>query len=150
VKIALNATWSRPDQTFQPRGHWFGHSIFDMARDLHAGMLEAATSHPAITDVAPVGFAFSRAIEDGVADANPYDGIGFGQIDLWTYDHYHASTEGIYLEALVIFAKVTGRDPRELGKREGAALDLGLSGELAARLQSIAWETVTGDPCSHC
>ena len=47
---------------------------------------------PAIKAVIPVGEAWTRAIQTGVADANPYDGIEAGKVDLWTYDHYHAST----------------------------------------------------------
>jgi hypothetical protein len=62
----------------------------------------------------------------------------FGQIDLWAYDHYHASTAGYYLEALVVFAGVTGHDPRLLGAGETAANELGLSPDLAGRLQSVA------------
>jgi len=32
--------------------------------------------------------AFARAIQTGVADPNPYDGIEGGKLNLWTYDHY--------------------------------------------------------------
>ena len=51
--------------------------------------------------VIPVGEAWTRAIQTGVADPNPYDGIDPGKLDLWTHDHYHGSTYGYYLEALV-------------------------------------------------
>ena len=50
-----------------------------------------------------------------MADANPYDGIEPGKLNLWTTDHYHASDRGYYLEALVIFGHLTGRDARSLG-----------------------------------
>lgn len=141
VRITLTATWSRPDQTFLAGGHWFGHSILDMGRELDAGYRRAAED-PRIAGVAPVGLAFNCAIIGGVADPNPYDGTSFGQLDLWTYDHYHASTAGYYLEALVLLAKLTGRDPRALGEGELAAADLGLSKPQAAALQRIAWQTV--------
>jgi hypothetical protein len=62
-----------------------------------------------------------------VADPDPYDGVSFGQVDLWGWDHYHASAYGYYLEALVVFGGVTGRDPRSLGEQETSAVDLGLS-----------------------
>ena len=57
----------------------------------------------------PVGEAWTRAMQAGVADANPYDGIEAGKLNLWTHDHYHASAHGYYLEALVIFGSLTGR-----------------------------------------
>ena len=33
-------------------------------------------------------------MQTGVADPNPYDGIEAGKVNLWTHDHYHASTHG--------------------------------------------------------
>ena len=94
-----------------------------------------------------VGEAFNCAITAGLADPNPYDGIGPGQIDLWSWDHYHASAAGYYLEALVVFADVTGKDPRTLGTQEIAATELGIAPTDAMRLQQIAAETVGNLPC---
>ena len=74
-------------------------------------------------------------MQTGVADPNPYDGIEAGKLNLWTYDHYHASTYGYYLEALVVFGTLTGRDPRSLGDNECSGYELGLvarAGEGAA------------------
>ena len=88
----------------------------------------------------PVGEAFTRAIQTGVADPNPYDGIEAGKLNLWTYDNYHASTYGYYLEALVIFGSVTGRDPRSLGENECSAYELGLSRAEAKALQQVAFD----------
>ena len=85
-----------------------------------------------------MGGAFSRAVRMGVADPNPYDGIEPGKIDLWAVDHYHASTAGYYLEALMVFGAVTGRDPRSLGANEGAAQDLGLAPALVSALETTA------------
>jgi hypothetical protein len=93
---------------------------------------------PTFRSVLPVGEAWTRAIAAGVADANPYDGIAAGQIDLWTFDHYHASSYGYYLEALIVFGRVTGIDPTTLGPRERAADDLGLDPRLVPTLQAIA------------
>ena len=90
--------------------------------------------------VIPVGDAFNRAIKVGFADANPYDGLDANTIDLWTFDNYHASTYGYYLEALMIFGRVTGRDPRSLGERECAGMELGLSTEQVKQLQQIAFD----------
>ena len=74
----------------------------------------------------------------GVADPNPYDGIEFGKVSLWTHDFYHGSTFGYYLEALMIFGDLTGLDPRSLGKGERSGFDLGLSGDQATALQQVA------------
>lgn len=139
AKLHLLATWSRPDLTYLPKGAWFGKGIFAMAADLRAAY-DRAAAEARIGSVIPVGEAFNLAMLEGVADPNPYDGIAYGQVDLWTYDHYHASVVGCYLEALVVFAHVTGEDPRTLGKGEVAAQELGISPAVAERLQAIAWK----------
>ncbi len=138
--IRLSATWSRADQTYPEKGHWHGQPIEKMALDIRAAYDSAAASTPFIHGVIPVGEAFNRAIKTGVADPNPYDGIAFGQVDLWTTDHYHASTYGYYLEALVIFGDLTGLDPRSLGKSERTALELGMSADQAVALQQVAFD----------
>ena len=140
VDIRLEATFPRADQVHAPGGHWFGTSVAAMVRDIRAGYDAAAKSDPAITAVLPVGEAWLRAIEAGVADGNPYDGIAAGQLDLWTHDHYHASTAGYYLKALVVFGHFTGRDPRSLGAGECAAFELGLGPRQVMALQRIAAE----------
>jgi hypothetical protein len=140
VEIHLTATWSRADQTYVATGHWYGQPIAAMAHDVRAGYDKAAATSPAITSVIPVGEAWIRAIETGVADPNPYDGITPGQIDLWTKDNYHASAEGYYLEALMAFGDVTGRDPRSLGDGECSAFELGMSAAEAKALQQVAFD----------
>jgi hypothetical protein len=77
-------------------------------------------------------------MEAGVEDPNPYDGLSFGKVDLWSHDQYHASTYGYYLEALMIFGSVTGQDRQVLGEREMAADDLGISPAQAKALQQVA------------
>jgi hypothetical protein len=84
-----------------------------------------------------------RAIDTGVADPNPYDGITSGQIDLWTKDHYHASTEGYYLEALMVFSDLTGRDPRTLGDGECSAFELGMPAAEVKALQQVAFDQLS-------
>lgn len=147
VQVRLTATWSRADQTYKPGGHWYGKSIYQMALDLDQAYHKAAHASKAVDGVNPVGKAFNCAMEAGFADYNPYDGISYDQVDLLTYDHYHASTAGYYLEALTVFATVTGKDPRSLGKGEKAAQDLGLSGDQAERLQKAAWAVTHGQSC---
>jgi hypothetical protein len=143
VELYLMATWSRADQTYPATGAWAGQPIDAMARDVRAAYDQAA-ANAGIKRVIPVGEAFSRAIRSGVADANPYDGIDAGKINLWTYDHYHASTHGYYLEALVIFGVVTGRDPRALGEAECSGFELGLSRREVGALQQIAFDQIGG------
>lgn len=145
VDVRLVATWSRADQTYQPTGHWYGKPVEAMANDVRAGYDKAAAAAPLVKGVIPVGQAWSRAMQRGVADANPYDGIDAGKVNLWGQDHYHASVYGYYLEALVIFGSVTARDPRSLGEKEQAAADLGISPQQAAALQQVAFEQLRAD-----
>ncbi len=145
VDIRLEATFPRADQVHLPAGHWFGKTVAAMVSDIRAGYDLAAKTDPAITAVLPVGGAWLRAIESGVADGNPYDGVAAGQVDLWTYDHYHASTAGYYLKALVVFGHFTRRDPRSLGAGECAAFELGMSPSQAAALQLVAAEQLLAE-----
>jgi hypothetical protein len=142
--IRIMATWPRADQTYQPRGAWHGKPIEAMAHDVREGYNRAAEATPGIK-VIPVGDAWVRAMHAGVADANPYDGIDADKLNLWTYDSYHASTYGDYLEALVVFGALTGRDPRSLGERECSAFELGLSTTQAAALQQVAFDQLAAE-----
>lgn len=142
VQVNLESTWSRADQTYTRAGAWFGKSIQTMALDIARATQKAVDQCPELSGGIPVGAAWNRAMEEGVADPDPYDGISFGKIDLWTWDHFHASAAGYYLSALVIFGRVTGQDPRQFGAREVAAEKLGLQPETAVRLQEIAAETL--------
>lgn len=138
VRIKLMATWSRADQTYPATGFWAGKPISAMGCDVARGYRRAAEAHPYISGVIPVGYAFDRAFADGIADPDPYDGIAFGQVDLWASDHYHASAYGSYLSALVTFGTVTGVDPAALGAKELSAKELGISEQQAAALQKVA------------
>lgn len=140
VDVRLLATWPRADAVFPEGAPWHGKGLDGMARDVRAAYDQAAAVTPRSRGVIPVGEAWLRAIRAGFADSNPYDGVSFGQVSLWTYDHHHASTFGYYLEALMVFGHVTGRDPRSLGADEVAAFELGISREQAESLQGIAAE----------
>ena len=145
VDVRLVATWSRADQTYLESGHWFGKPIETMALDVRAAYDQAAAHSSYIRAVIPVGQAWNRAIADGIAVRNPYQGVGAGQINLWAADNYHASVYGYYLEALVIFGSVTSRDPRSLGREERAAAQLGIPPATASALQRIAFETLASE-----
>jgi hypothetical protein len=139
VQVHLMATWSRADQTYPPKTAWAGKPIEAMARDVRAAYDKAAVAADAAS-VLPVGEAWTRAMQTGVADPNPYDGIAAGRVNLWTYDHYHASTHGYYLEALVVFGRLTGRDPRSLGENECSGFELGLPRTEVRALQQVAFD----------
>jgi len=143
VRIELVTTWSRADLTYRTPSPWRGKPIDAMAADLAAGNAYALRRNPEIAGAIPVGQAWNRAWRDRVADPNPYDGIAYGQVDLWTWDQYHASAAGYYLEALVVFGKVTGYDVRRLGEQERAGRDLGLDPRVVGRLQAIAQAELT-------
>lgn len=146
VDIRLAATWTRADQTYRPKGHWYGKPVTAMAEELRVAADRARAANPGVTGVLPVGQAWNRAMGEGVADPNPYDGISYGQLDLWAYDHYHASVAGTYLSALVTFGAVTGIDPTTLGPKEKGADELGLSDAQAAALQRVARDTLAAEP----
>ncbi len=149
VDISLVATWSRPDLTYPPGRHWSGKPIQQMAIDLRKADDQVRAAVPSITRVIPVGEAFNCAIARGVADPDPYDRPTAGTIDLWASDHYHASNQGYYLEALTIFAAVTHSDLRKLGEKEAAAKDLGIAPRTAAKLQEIAYQLANRGLCSR-
>jgi hypothetical protein len=84
-------------------------------------------------------------MEMGIADTNPYDGIDVDKFDLWTFDHYHASSFGYYLEALVVFGNLTGLDPRSLGENECSAFELGMSRVQVQGLQQAAYDQLASE-----
>ena len=139
VELYLMATFPRADQTYPKEGAWHGQTVEVMARDVRAAYDRAAES-ASVKAVIPVGESWIRAMQTGVADPNPYDGIEAGKLNLWASDSYHASAYGTYLEALVIFGSVTGRDPRSLGENECSAFELGFEPAEARALQRVAFD----------
>jgi hypothetical protein len=145
VDIRLTSTWSLADQTYEPKGAWYGKPIETMARDMRTACDLAAKGIPGIKSVVPVGEAWTRAMRTGVADPNPYDGIEPGKVDLWGSDNMHASTYGSYLEALVLFGSISGRDPRSLGDKECSGVELGLSAAQIAALEQVAFDQLAAE-----
>jgi hypothetical protein len=145
VDVRLTATWSRADQVYAKQGPWYGKPIIEMALDVRRGYNAARAASPLIHSVIPVGEAWNRAIAASIADANPYDGITPGQVNLWAPDNYHASVYGYYLEALTIFGDVTGRDPRTLGATDSIAKELGIDAATAAALQTVAAQQLAAE-----
>jgi hypothetical protein len=145
ARVLLETTWPRADLIYPPNTPWRGRPVGAMVEDIARANALAMLNSRDLSGTVPVGEAWVRAMNQGVADPNPYDGTAFGKLDLWTWDHYHASTAGYYLAALVIFGRVTGYDLRRLGPKERAADELGLSGITATTLQRIANEALA-DP----
>jgi hypothetical protein len=135
--VWLTATWSRADQTYPEGKPWHGKPIQQMGTDIAVAYAQAAKNAHA-TGMVPMGLAWNRAMAAGVADDNPYDGIAPGKINLWTHDNYHASAFGYYLEALLVFGRVTGKDPLSLGDSETVAEDMGFTKPQTKALQQIA------------
>ena len=142
ARVLLETTWPRADLIYPANTPWRGRPVGAMVEDIARANALAMLNSRDLSGTVPVGEAWVRAMNQGVADPNPYDGTAFGKLDLWTWDHYHASTAGYYLAALVIFGRVTGYDLRKLGPRERAADELGMSGLTATALQRIANEAL--------
>ena len=138
--LRLEATFPRADKTYGPKGAWYGKTIGDMAKDVRAGYDLAAKSSPVIKGVIPVGEAWVRAMDAGVADSNSLDGTDAGKLNLWTYDNYHGSVAGYYLKGLVVFGALTMQDPRALGGNECSGFELGLSVPQIKALEQVAYE----------
>jgi hypothetical protein len=143
--------------------------IAQMASDLHnayegeASAYNAANPTGSHVDVALGGDAWVSAINLGIAVENPYlPRHPRQQVDLWdsnpltacctTPIGYHPSSYGVYLDALVIFYKITGVDPHTLRAemddehgslfQSSAAHALGISARDARLLAIAARETV--------
>lgn len=144
IEVYITATWSRPDLIYKADRRWSGTPIEKMALDVRAGYNLAAQS-PYVTAVNAVGEAWTQAMKLGIADTNPYDGIEFGKVSLWTWDYYHASAYGYYLHALMAFGNLTGLDPRSLGENECSGFELGMSQHQIKMLQQAAFEQLIKD-----
>lgn len=139
ARVYLLQTWARADQVYRaPGGRWAGQTLEAMQADLRAAYREAAARASCIAGVLPVGDAALRAVQEGVADRNPYDGIDAGKTGLWADDSYHFGPWGSYLEALVIFGQLSGHDPARLGSASRAGQALGLSVAQIEAAQAVA------------
>jgi hypothetical protein len=144
VEIHLDATWSNARAPYVAKSGWYGKPIGQMAKDVYSGCLLAADAAH-LASVIPVGLAWNRAIDSGLAEDDPDDIFNFSGMDLWAMDDHHASAQGYYLEALVIFGRVTGMDPLSLGARETAAADLDIAPGDALALQKVAHDELLAD-----
>lgn len=128
--------------------YYEAEGLAGMSADLRAAFARKVAENSAFAGVIPVGEAFQRAVDQGVAQGDGFygpDGIyasaqSQDKLNLWWIDYLHASKHGSYLSALVIFGRLTGIDPWSLGASEQAAADLGISPGDAVKLQRIASE----------
>lgn len=141
ARVYLYQTWARADLTYPAGKSYSGQPVDSMFADTHRGYYGLARHNGRFAGVAPAGDAWLRAIRQGVAVRNPYEPEA-GKINLWNTDRFHSSVAGSYLNACVLFAEITGKDPRKLGPQEQAAADLGLSPAQARQLQRVAHEQV--------
>jgi hypothetical protein len=136
--------------------YYAAEGLAAMTADLRAAFATKAQTNPGFAGVIPVGDAFQRAVDQGVAKGDGFYGadgtyapaVPQDKINLWWDDYLHASKYGSYLSALVMFGQLTGIDPWSLGASEKAAADLGISPGDAVKLQRIASEQlyVAGAP----
>jgi hypothetical protein len=135
-----------------------------MTLDLHASFSSKAASNPGFAGVIPVGDAFQRALDEGIAKRDHFYGASgvytlpqrSDPINLWWDDYLHASKYGSYLSALVLFGAITNIDPWSFGASEQAASDLGIAPGDAVRLQRVASDQLMSAgialirvPCLH-
>ncbi len=167
AKVYLEQSWARPDMveahkiTTPDLTSADGRPIVDtgsaggnatlyyanlagMTADLHNSFYGKAASNPGFAGVVPVGDAFQRAVDQGLAQGSGFYSAGgtfaetAGALNLWWLDRTHASKYGSYLSALTLFGSITGRDPLTLGGSEQAAIDLGIDATTALALQRVA------------
>jgi hypothetical protein len=138
-EVWMTAVWSRPDKVYVENAPWYGTPIDKMGADISVAY-NAAARHANASGVVEIGLAWNRAIASKVAGSNPYLGMPSSQINLWSWDNFHPSDYGYYLEALMLFGKITGKDPLLLGEDETVAEDLGFSKSQAVALQRVAHE----------
>lgn len=146
AQLFLYETWASP-ASVTAQGYTGGTpGLQAMQADLRNAYFKVFHEQ-GFTGVARAGDGFLRAIEQGLADPDPSNGISAGTFNLWsTSDSRHASKYGSYLSAAVLFAKLTGVDPRGLSVGTGsAAAGLGISTTDASNLNRIAYE-ITAQP----
>ena len=141
AKVYLYETWASP-ASVSAQGYTGGTAGLQAMQSDLRGAYFKASSEQGFTGVARVGDGFLRAIEQGLADPDPSNGITPGTFNLWSSsDSRHAGKYGSYLSAAVLFTKITGVDPRTLAVGTGsAAAGLGISSTDASNLNRIAYE----------
>jgi hypothetical protein len=182
AKVYLYATWAPADTAWLDTtagsapfsSDEFLRHLAELTQAYHDAYWSAAAHDGNLRGVAPAGDAWARAWREGIANPDPYSGSAPGIALSFDYQpasqpstrdlptgagFHHPSIYGAYLNGLVLFETITGRDVRKFGGREQAAADLGIKGQTAIELQRVAWEAVaerddrrseknSGGPCA--
>jgi hypothetical protein len=138
AQVFLYQTWARPDLTYPVGAPYAGEPLETMGHEIRDSYAAAAAQSGGIAAIAPVGEAFLRAVQEGVAIRNPYAPEGEGVNLWWHEDWFHSAKHGSYLSALVVFGTLSGVDPSSFGANERAAADLGITPQEAMKLQRVA------------
>ena len=109
--------------------YYEAEGLVRMTADLRTAFDTKAQANPGFARVIPVGDAFQRALDEGIAKSDGfYNSEGTyvaalpqDKINLWWDDYLHAGRHGSYLSALVIFGTLTGINPWSFGASEKAA-----------------------------
>jgi len=130
VKFYVLDSWTHADKVQHPNAPWRRTPAeLTVTGGLAAYEKAARQAGTHISGIIPMGLTWNIAIDEGIADDNPYDDVGARKMNLWAYDGYHASSFGYYLEAAMDFGKVTDEDPMVLASKgkDHVAEDLGIS-----------------------
>lgn len=138
--IALYETWHSLDQ-----GDWLGRIAGDRARMWEPALLAPAVQAGGVpVRVIPAGTVMAALVGELEAEGT----TGFTRRDLFS-DDIHLNDIGAYLVALTHYASLYGRSPEglphQLRRADGSPADAP-SPELAARMQRVVWQVVSGSP----
>ncbi|KZV88913.1 hypothetical protein EXIGLDRAFT_751408 [Exidia glandulosa HHB12029] len=137
VKVYLYETWARADLVYPDGTPYHNASVKVFTTDLRTSYANVGAQN-SVAGVVPVGDNFLKAINHGVADRNPYDGIDAGKVNIWAPDSHHPSVYGSYLSAATFFQHITGKPAKSLAVGPGtAAAGLGISCADATRLLKL-------------
>lgn len=139
VRIVLYQTWAYPK--IVPEIY---SSLSAMQAEITAAYAAAARDF-SFSGVVPVGEAFLRALETGLAYDPTHDPVP-GQFNLYVNDRLHHGKYGCYLAAALFYAHLLDADPRLLPTTpDSGAARLGLTPAEASTLQNLA-HTFTSQP----
>jgi len=155
AKIFLYETPARGDEAQALGSSTFAANLTAIANQYHNVYYSAMQNDGNVADVAATGDAWLTTQLAGNAILDPYT-TSSGTLLWFGYkagsspstsssspDYLHPSPAGAYLNALVLFYRITGVDPRTLGASEAAAAAIGIPSATAVMLQQAAYTQIT-------
>lgn len=139
ANTVLFQTWGRRNGD-KGNMHYFP-DFLTMQQRLAAGYMmyrDAITSPQRSVLIAPVGYAFEYVYKSVERIGENPVAWGSEFVELYHRDGSHPSEKGSYLAACVIFATITGNDPRNLTSKP-----VGISEMDRDMLQEYAWYTLS-------